>query len=42
MLDEYYEARGWTKEGVPTFAKLNELDLGEVIEKLQANGHTLV
>ena len=28
-LDDYYEARGWTIEGVPTVEKLNELNLGE-------------
>jgi aldehyde:ferredoxin oxidoreductase len=27
MLDEYYEARGWTKDGVPTEEKLKELGL---------------
>jgi len=27
MLDEYYEARGWDKEGKPTPAKLKELGL---------------
>lgn len=27
MLDGYYEARGWTKAGVPTKAKLDELGL---------------
>lgn len=27
MLDEYYEARGWDKEGNPTAAKLKELGL---------------
>lgn len=27
MLNEYYEARGWTNEGVPTDEKLRELDL---------------
>jgi aldehyde:ferredoxin oxidoreductase len=27
MLDEYYEARGWDKNGVPTPAKLKELGL---------------
>ncbi len=27
MLDEYYEARGWDKEGVPTPQKLQELGL---------------
>jgi aldehyde:ferredoxin oxidoreductase len=34
MLDEYYEARGWTPEGVPTRAKLAELRLGYVADKL--------
>lgn len=28
-LDDYYEARGWTKDGVPTIEKLNALGLGE-------------
>lgn len=27
LLDEYYEARGWTKEGVPTQEKLRTLDI---------------
>ena len=27
MLDEYYEARGWTKDGVPTPEKLKELGI---------------
>lgn len=27
MLDEYYEVRGWNKEGVPTEEKLQELSL---------------
>lgn len=27
MLDEYYEARGWTSEGIPTNEKLKELGL---------------
>ncbi|MFW9995077.1 MAG: aldehyde ferredoxin oxidoreductase family protein [Candidatus Odinarchaeota archaeon] len=29
MLDDYYECRGWTKEGVPTKEKLVELDIGD-------------
>lgn len=36
LLDDYYEARGWTKEGVPTKEKLTELgmeDLMPIIEK---------
>jgi len=28
-LDEYYTARGWTSDGVPTVEKLNELGLGD-------------
>jgi aldehyde:ferredoxin oxidoreductase len=28
-LDDYYTARGWTSDGVPTVEKLNELGLGE-------------
>jgi len=27
MLDEYYEARGWDKNGKPTAAKLKELGI---------------
>lgn len=36
LLDDYYESRGWTKEGVPTGAKLKELgmeDLAKAAEK---------
>ncbi len=28
MLDDYYEARGWTNDGVPTIEKLKEIELG--------------
>jgi aldehyde:ferredoxin oxidoreductase len=28
MLDEYYDLRGWSQEGIPTEAKLKELGLG--------------
>lgn len=28
FLDRYYELRGWTREGIPTPQKLNELGLG--------------
>lgn len=28
-LDEYYTARGWTSDGIPTVEKLNELGLGD-------------
>ena len=30
LLDDYYETRGWTKEGVPTIEKLNELGLSDL------------
>lgn len=32
LLDDYYEVRGWTKEGVPTVEKLKELDMEEFIK----------
>ena len=31
FLDKYYELRGWTKEGIPTAGKLNELGLDSVL-----------
>ena len=34
MLDEYYEVRGWSSDGVPTRAKLEELDLGYAADRL--------
>jgi aldehyde:ferredoxin oxidoreductase len=34
MLDEYYEARGWTPDGVPSRAKLEELRLGHAADRL--------
>ena len=38
LLDDYYRARGWTLEGVPTSAKLKELgmeDLNSIVESKQ-------
>jgi aldehyde:ferredoxin oxidoreductase len=38
LLDDYYESRGWTLEGVPTVAKLKELgmdDLSSIVEAKQ-------
>ncbi len=38
LLDDYYEARGWTLEGVPKTEKLKELgmdDLAGIVEKKQ-------
>ena len=34
FLDRYYDARGWTKEGVPTAARLNELGLAGVAKDI--------
>ena len=34
MLDEYYTERNWTKEGVPTPEKLEELGIGYALKKL--------
>ncbi len=31
MLDEYYQARGWTVDGLPTQEKLKELGLAEML-----------
>lgn len=38
MLDEYYEVRGWNKNGIPTEEKLKELGLEYVIEDLKKMG----
>ncbi|WP_162473805.1 aldehyde ferredoxin oxidoreductase C-terminal domain-containing protein [endosymbiont 'TC1' of Trimyema compressum] len=36
MLDEYYEARNWTQNGIPTIEKLKELGLEDTINDLPA------
>ncbi len=39
LLDDYYKARGWTLDGVPTKAKLEELGLNDyssIIEEKKA------
>jgi len=39
LLDKYYELRNWNKRnGWPTRAKLEELDLKEVADELEAIG----
>lgn len=38
MLDEYYTARNWTMDGVPTREKLEELGLKDGITKLEELG----
>ena len=38
LLDDYYESRGWTLEGVPTTEKLKELgmdNLSSIVEAKQ-------
>jgi aldehyde:ferredoxin oxidoreductase len=36
MLDEYYQARGWSRDGIPTKAKLMALDLPDIAEDIGA------
>ncbi|MBI2287718.1 MAG: aldehyde ferredoxin oxidoreductase family protein [Chloroflexi bacterium] len=36
MLDEYYQFRGWDKEGIPTKQKLEELNLSYIAEQTGA------
>ena len=36
LLDDYYESRGWTLEGVPTTAKLKELDMEDLTGIVEA------
>jgi aldehyde:ferredoxin oxidoreductase len=31
LLDDYYEARGWTKEGMPSVEKLKELGMEDLV-----------
>ncbi|TLN12936.1 aldehyde:ferredoxin oxidoreductase, partial [bacterium] len=33
-LDGYYDARGWTREGIPTMTKLRELGLQKEAEEI--------
>ncbi len=35
MLDDYYAARGWDKNGIPTRAKLEELELKDIADDLK-------
>jgi aldehyde:ferredoxin oxidoreductase len=34
VLQEYYSIRGWSSDGIPTRAKIDELDLGDITKKL--------
>ncbi|HEC89528.1 MAG TPA: aldehyde:ferredoxin oxidoreductase, partial [Thermoplasmatales archaeon] len=36
MLDEYYQARGWSINGIPTKTKLFSLDLNDIAEEVGA------
>jgi aldehyde:ferredoxin oxidoreductase len=38
LLDTYYAFKGWTMNGVPTRARLEELDLGYVADDLEKRG----
>ncbi|MGQ9623925.1 MAG: aldehyde ferredoxin oxidoreductase family protein [Candidatus Bathycorpusculaceae bacterium] len=35
LLDDYYEARGWTEEGIPTVEKLKELGMDDLIPMVE-------
>ncbi len=35
MLDEYYELRGWTKDGIPTKGKLESLGLADLAKDIE-------
>jgi aldehyde:ferredoxin oxidoreductase len=37
-LDDYYEVRGWTKDGIPTVEKLEELNLDEFAHIVKNTG----
>jgi aldehyde:ferredoxin oxidoreductase len=36
MLDDYYEVRGWTKEGIPTPERLKQLGMDDLIPIVEA------
>ncbi|MFX1540575.1 MAG: aldehyde ferredoxin oxidoreductase family protein [Promethearchaeota archaeon] len=38
MLDEYYEVRNWTSDGLPTRSELKRLGLGDVADELAKMG----
>jgi len=38
LLDDYYEFKGWNKEGIPTRPTLEKLDLGYVADDLEQRG----
>ena len=31
LLDDYYQVRGWTKEGIPTIEKLKEIGMEDLV-----------
>jgi aldehyde:ferredoxin oxidoreductase len=37
LLDDYYMARGWTREGIPTVEKLKELGMDDLIPIVEDN-----
>jgi aldehyde:ferredoxin oxidoreductase len=38
MLDEYYDLRGWDRNGIPTEDKLKEMGLLSAAEELKRMG----
>jgi hypothetical protein len=37
LLDDYYEVRGWTKEGIPTVEKLKEIGMDDLVYIVKDN-----
>ncbi len=35
MLNQYYRARGWDEDGIPTFDKLKQLGLEDIISDME-------
>jgi aldehyde:ferredoxin oxidoreductase len=35
LLDEYYDALGYTRNGIPSAEKLNQLGLGDVVKDIE-------
>jgi aldehyde:ferredoxin oxidoreductase len=38
MLDEYYDVRGWTRDGLPTRQGLHRVGLDDVADALAKSG----
>ncbi|MCK4314033.1 aldehyde:ferredoxin oxidoreductase, partial [Candidatus Bathyarchaeota archaeon] len=41
LLDDYYEARGWNKAGIPTIEKLKELGMNDLIHVIKGEAKNI-